>query len=139
MPRGMPSKREIRVAAPEILSESQVIAQTSASKPKTSSTAFRIPCQISSTLNSELVLFLAGDRNEKRLAEFLDAETANHILGLWRDHEIGESLAARRVNPRPVGGIHFHDGVNIQERFVAFDQNRQADALARAPNRFPDP
>src|SRR5580765_6822839 len=108
MPRGMPSKREIRVAAPEILSESQVIAQTSASKPRTNSTAFRMPCQIRSMLNSDLVLLLAGNRNEKRLAEFFNAETADHILGLGRDHEVRESLAARRVNPRPVGGIHFH-------------------------------
>src|SRR5205814_7815313 len=79
MPKGIPIESEIKVAPPEILRDSQVIAQTSASKQKTNSIAFCTPCQISSTLNSGHVLFLAGNRNEKRLAEFLNAETANHI------------------------------------------------------------
>src|SRR5258707_1553875 len=100
MPKGIPSESESKVAPPEILRESQVIAQTSASKPKTSSTAFRIPCQISSTLNSELVFFLASDRNEKRLRDLLAAETANHILGFLLDHEVGASVAARQLNTR---------------------------------------
>ena len=95
MPRGMPSKREISVAAPEILSDSQVIDQTSASKPKISSTALTPPCQIRSTLRSELVFFLARDRNEQRLAELFHAEVLDDLLRLRRNHEIGESLAAR--------------------------------------------
>src|SRR4029453_13962359 len=65
IPKGTPSKSEIKVALPEILSDSQVISQISASRPKTSSTALTIPCQISSTLHSQLFFFLSGDGPEK--------------------------------------------------------------------------
>jgi hypothetical protein len=49
MPKGIPSKREISVAPPEILIESQVMDQTSVSPPNKSSMALVMPCQISST------------------------------------------------------------------------------------------
>src|SRR4030095_11237003 len=64
LPKGKPSKSEIKVALPEILSDSQVISQISASRLKTSSIALTIPCQISSILNSELFFFLSGDGHE---------------------------------------------------------------------------
>ena len=135
MPKGIPSKSEIKVALPEILSDNQVIDHTSASKPKTSSTALTIPCQISSTLRSELFLFLAGDRDEQRLAELLHAEAFDHVLRLRRDHEVGEGFAAGCIDPRTIGGIHLHDRIDIQKRPVPFHQNRQRHALAAAPDK----
>src|SRR5688572_10918695 len=130
MPKGMPSSNETNVAQPEILSDSQVIDHTSASKPKISATALTLPCQISSTLRSEPAFLLARNRHEQRLAEFSHAEAFDHLLRLRRNHEVGERLAAGRVHARAVGWIHFEDRVNVQKRTVAFEQNRQAHALA---------
>src|ERR687892_1777466 len=121
MPKGIPSNREIKVALPEILSESQVIDHTSASKPKTSSNALAIPCQISSTLGSQLFFFFAGDRNKQRLAEFLHAKGFDRILRLRRDHEVGESFSPRCVDSRTISRIDFHDRIDVQKHFVAFD------------------
>jgi len=94
MPRGIPSSREINVAEPDILIESQVIAQTSASNVNTSSMAFKVPCQINSTLSSQLLLFFPSYGHKKRLAKLLDSESADHVLGLRRDHEIGKRFSA---------------------------------------------
>ena len=105
MPKGIPSKSEIKVALPEILSENQVIDHTSASKPKTSSNALVIPCQISSTLGSERFLFLAGYRDKQRLAELLHAKAFDHVLRLRSDHEVSEGFAARCIDPWTIGGL----------------------------------
>src|SRR5215470_5114845 len=109
MPKGMPIKSEINVALPEILRESQVICHTSASKPMTSSMALIIPCQINSTLSSQLFFLLSSHGDEQRLAEFFHTEAANHALCLRRDHEIGEGLATGGIDPWPVGGIDFEN------------------------------
>src|SRR5262245_45927300 len=132
MPKGTPSKSEMKVALPEILSESQVIAHTSASKLKTSSNALAIPCQITSTLGSELFFFLAGYRDKQRLAEFLHAEVFDHILRLWSDHEVGERFATRRIDPWTISGIDLHHRINIQKRFVTFDQNGQIYSISQS-------
>ena len=63
-PSGMPSNKAIPVADAEILSDNQVTAQTSRSKPATSSNALSNPCPSKSKLNSEFVFFLAGDGNK---------------------------------------------------------------------------
>src|SRR4030095_10213844 len=113
IPNGTPSKSEMKVALPEILSDSQVISQISASRPKTSSTALTIPCQISSNLHSELFFFFSGDGHEQRLAEFVHAEIFDHVLRLRRDHEIGNGRAAGCGNPRAVGRVHLYDRIDI--------------------------
>src|SRR5437870_5631157 len=64
MPKGIPSKSEIKVALPEILRESQVISHTSASKPKTNSIALTIPCQINSILHSEHFFLFSSNGHE---------------------------------------------------------------------------
>src|SRR5262245_65286691 len=129
---GTPSTSEMKVALPEILSESQVIAHTSASKLKTSCNALEIPCQISSTLGSELFFFLAGYRDKQRLAEFLHAEVFDHVLCLRRDHKVGERFATHRINPWTISGINLHHRINVQKGFVAFDQNRQIYAISQS-------
>ena len=95
IPGGIPSTSDMKVAAPEILIDSHVIAQTSASKPKTISNALAMPCQMSSMLGSEIFLFLVSDGNEQRLTELLDAKISDHGLGMRRDQEIGERFSAR--------------------------------------------
>ena len=64
-PSGIPNNKAIPVAEIEILSDNQVIAQISRSKPATSSNALSSPWPSSSNLNSEFVFFLAGDGNKK--------------------------------------------------------------------------
>src|SRR5262245_10730455 len=132
MPKGTPSKSEMKVALPEILSESQVIAHTSASKLKTSWNALAIPCQISSTLGSELFFFLAGYRDKQRLAEFLHAEVFDHILRLRRYHKVCERFATHRINPWTISGINLHHRINVQKRFITFDQNGQSYAISQS-------
>src|SRR5262245_16395306 len=109
MPKGMPIKSEMNVAQPEILRESQVICHTSASKPMTSSTALTTPCQINSTLSSQLFFLLSGNGNKQRLAKFFHAEAANYALRLRRNHEIRESFAARGIDLWPIGRIYFEN------------------------------
>lgn len=109
MPRGTPSKSEIAVALPEILNESPVIDHTSGSKPSTSSAAFQNPCQISSTLDSQIFLFLSRHRHEQRLSELFHAKGFDHVLGLRRDQEISKSLAAGGVDARAIGRVDFEN------------------------------
>jgi hypothetical protein len=75
------------------------------------------------SLASEFVIFFARDRNKQGLTKFLHAKVTDHVLSLRCNHKVGEGFAADRVDARPVGGIHFHDGVDIQECSVAFYQN----------------
>src|SRR5438067_5701021 len=130
IPGGIPSTSDMKVAAPEILIDSHVIVQTSASKPKTISNALAMPCQMSSMLSSEIFLFPVSDGNEQRLTELLYTKISDDGLGLRRDQEIGERFSARLVDLRAIGGVHFHHGVNIQEQLVAFEANRETQQLA---------
>src|SRR4029077_1919837 len=98
-------------------------------KPKSSSKALTMPCQKSATLNSEFFFLLAGNGVKKGLTESVRTETADHGLGLRRDHKIGKSLSARCIDSRTVSGVDFHHRINIKEHPVAFDENRQ-------PQRF---
>ena len=113
-PSGMPSNNAIPVAVAEILSDNQVIAQTSLSKPATNSKALSNPWPSNSKLNSELVFLLARDGNKQRLAELIDAEPLNDFLNSRRYHEICEGLAAGNIDARTVGGIHFENRIDIQ-------------------------
>src|SRR6266571_5231680 len=86
---------DTKVARPETLIDSHVIAQTLASKPKTISNALAMPCQMSSMLGSEIFLFPVSDGNEQRLTELLYTKISDHGLGLRRDQEIGERFSTR--------------------------------------------
>src|SRR5207249_9111531 len=113
IPTGIPSNRDTQVARPETLIDSHVIAQTSASKPKTISNALAMPCQMSSMLGSEIFLFPVSDGDKQRLTKLLYAKISDDGLGLRRDQEIGERFSARLVDLRAIGGVHFHHGVII--------------------------
>src|SRR5262245_15908470 len=132
MPKGIPSKSEIKVALPETLSENQVIDHTSGSKPKTSSNALAIPCQISSTSGSQCFLFLAGYRDKQRLAKLLHAKAFDHVLRLRSDHKVSEGFAARCINPWTIGGIDLHHRIDIQKHPITFHQNRQRHPVAQS-------
>ena len=75
--------------------------------------------KVQTSISAEVIFFFPGDRNEQGLTQFLP-EVTDHILSFRRDHEIGEGFSADGVDARTVGGIHFHDGVDIQECSVAF-------------------
>src|SRR6187549_2628533 len=108
----MPTKSEINVAVPEIWSERQVIDHTSASRTKTSSTALRKPCQITSISRPQLFFLLIRNRHKQSLAELFDAKTLDQVLCFCRDHEISESSAGGLIHARSVGRVHFHHGID---------------------------
>ena len=59
----------------------------------------------------------------------------DHRLRLGRQHEVGEGLAAGGVDARAVGGVHLHHRVDVQQRPVPLDQDRQVHALAEREER----
>ena len=79
-----------------------------------------------SPLCSEFILFFPRNRKEQGLTELLNAKVPNHHLSFRCDHEVGEGFAADGVDAWAVGGIHFHDRIDVEERPIAFDQHRQA-------------
>jgi len=79
-----------------------------------------------SPLCSEFILSFPRNRKEQGLTELLKAKVTNHHLSFRCDHEVGEGFAADGVDAWAVGGIHFHDRIDVEERPIAFDQDRQA-------------
>ena len=69
--------------------------------------------------------------HEKRLAKFFHVEILNHRLGGGRDHEIIKRFAASGVDFWTVRRIHLHDGIEVQQAFVALNQNRQRQPTQR--------
>ena len=53
-------------------------------------------------------------------------QVTNHPLSFRCDHEVVEGFAADGVDAWAIGGIHFHDRIDGEERPIAFDQDRQA-------------
>src|SRR5207245_9733439 len=103
IPGGIPSTSDMKVVAPEILIDSHVIVQTSASKPKTISNALAMPCQMSSMLGSEIFLFPVSDGSEQRLTELLYTKISDHGLRLRRAEAIGKRCSTRYVDSRAMG------------------------------------
>jgi len=99
------AKGKSNVALAEILSESQVMAQTSLSPPNTSFDRLEDPLQIQlHGLNSQL-LPRATATGTKRLARIFHAEALNHrIVFAVRPMEIGERHAAAVLILGPFAG-----------------------------------
>src|SRR5438093_1019844 len=115
----------------------QATSRPSRSTPTRSRTAPRTPSQISSMKASaaDLLFRLARDGHEERLPVLVHAEDLDDRLGRRRDHEVGEGLAADRIHARAVGRVHFHHRVDVEERPVLLDQDRQRDPLLKGEER----
>src|ERR1700730_6120794 len=77
----------------------------------------------------EIGVGLAGDGDEERLAVLVPADVLDPRLRLRRHHEIGQGLAARGVDARAIGRVDLHHRIDVEQRLVLLDQDRQADAL----------
>src|SRR5574337_27228 len=129
VPSGIPTSSESPVARPDTWSESRVIPRISESPVAMSRTACVTPCQISSTLSSPSRLGLPRVGEEKGLAVLLDPERPDHVLRLPRDHEVGERLPAGGVHLRKACRVDLHHVVDVQERRVPFEEDRELDPL----------
>src|SRR5437899_1713212 len=106
-PAGTPTSSAIAVPDVETSTESHRIAHTSASPVTRRRNASRTPPTRTSTL-LEILVGLARDGHEERLAVLVDAERLDHRLRVGREHELREGLAARGVHARPVRGVDLH-------------------------------
>ena len=118
----------INVAAPETLRERRVILITSGSRVKRRRNAFSVPSKIRSIYFSQVFLFLACVREEKRRSEFPDPEGFDHALRLGGDHKIPEGLAACRVSPWGISrGFYLDHMIDIEKAPVALDHYLQGE------------
>src|SRR5574341_1149674 len=69
-------------------------------------------------------------RHEQTLPEPRAPEFADQPLGLGRDQEIRQRLAAGGVHPRRIPGIHFHHVIHVVQGRVALDQRDQVDLVS---------
>src|SRR5215472_8899772 len=122
VPSGIPQASASRVAVAEMRSESPVTRQQQAHRLEQS-----LPDQLHGL--RDIGVGLAGNGHEERLPELGHAEGLDGRLRLRRHHEVGERLAARRVDARTVGRIDLHNRVDVQERLVLLHEDGQVDAL----------
>jgi len=79
-----------------------------------------------SPLCSEFILSFPRNRKEQRLTELLNANVPNHHLSFRCDHEVGEGFAADGLMRGPLTGFTSNDRIDVEERPIAFGQDRQA-------------
>ena len=68
---------------------------------------------------------LSAIGTNKASAELFDAKTLDQVLCFCRDHEISESSAGGLIYARSVGRIHFHHGIDVEQRAIALNENGQ--------------
>src|SRR5258708_35067958 len=84
-----------------------------------------------SSVGQHLILGLAGSRNEQRSAVLGLPELADHLLSLGRKDIIGKCLAGGSIDLRKLCGIDRHHVVNVKERRIVLDEDREAQPLLK--------
>src|SRR6266436_1964471 len=144
-PTGTPGMTLATLAVMEMKSDCRMMTHVSGSpvtnnkiaptKPDPSSlqysqfTAPILYLDLRSSVGQHLILGLAGSRNEQRSAVLGLPELADHLLSLGRKDIIGKCLAGDSIDLRKLCGIDGHHMVNVKERGIVLDEDREAQSL----------